>query len=91
MNKKAERRRQMIYEAELISASFEWAENQLRRLLFDLEEAQKNYDVVSEEKLDKKINLMVIRIRNEDKNLKKFLKKYEGLMNEKEKSLFNSR
>jgi hypothetical protein len=91
MNKKSELKRQMHYEAELLVASFEWAENQLRRLIYDLEQAEDNYDFELSDKIEQKINLMLARIANEDKNVEKFVEKYGRLMNEKEKSLFNPR
>jgi hypothetical protein len=91
MNKKSELKRQMHYEAEMLVASFEWAENQLRRLIYDLEQAEDNYDFELSDKIEQKINLMLARIANEDKNVEKFVEKYGRLMNEKEKSLFNPR
>lgn len=80
----------MNYEAELLTASFEWAENNLKRLLFELEQAQLNFDVIREESIGKQIRMMLKRIEIEDKNVEKFVKKYGGEMNEKEISLFNT-
>jgi hypothetical protein len=84
-------RESMLREALLLLRSMEWTETRMKRLIWDLEQAEKNFNEPLQIRLRTNVKTMLVRIKQEDINVERFLKKYKGMLNEKEKSLFNTR
>jgi hypothetical protein len=85
------KKEEMLKEAILLLRSMEWTEVRIKRLLWQLEQAEKKFDEELQNSLRVSIQGMLSRIKKEDKNVESFLEKYKDILNEKEKSLFNFR
>lgn len=87
----AELKYQMIYDGLVILKSIEWAENEMRKVLRDAIIAKERQDLPALDALNRQALLISKRIDNEDNNIRAYIKKYKGLINEKKASLPNSR
>jgi hypothetical protein len=73
---------QMLEEAEVIFESVNWMEKEIDAKLEEFEAAQTNFLLEDEERLEKEIQSLVLKLRQEIKNMDIYLEKYNNVIQE---------